>query len=72
MEVGLVSSILSCEISVFIALTLVFLRKPSKTELHQLIDRVANNIASWGASPMNRPQQIITVQVVLSVLRHLP
>ena len=44
------------------------IRKPTKTELQPLIDKVANSLPGWQASLMNRARHLITDCVVLTYI----
>ena len=62
---------LACEIKDFPCTYLglpLSIRKPSKTELLKLVDKVADNLLNWKASLTKRAGRLITVKVVLITL----
>jgi mannosylglycoprotein endo-beta-mannosidase len=70
-ELGVISDMVPCEIKNFPINYLgipLNIRKPSKSELQPLVDKVANNLPSWKASQMNKAGRLITVKVVLSAI----
>lgn len=67
-ELEVIVNVLPCEIKDFPCSYLglpLNVKKLSKTDLHALVDKVADDLPMWKASLMNRIGRLISVRVVL-------